>query len=583
MSTITLRSVKGSGLTNNEIDANFTNLNTDKLEATQTVTLTNKTLALGSNTISGTTAQFNTALTDGDFATLAGTETLTNKTLTAPVLANPSYSGATANGGTVTTIDINGGTIDGTVIGGTTPAAVSATTLSASGNVSTANGFGYLWGAGAVQIYSNGTYLRARTNSVDRLELTDAGLAVTGALSATTSVTGGTGSAGLVMRGYTGSSIYGALYRVGDTPSDTNAQLISNAVTTILNGTTSSTLAVGAVNVAVATASGLAVTGALSATGGLTVTGVVSSALAVGDNYTIIGSPTGNAASVKYNASGITKWQVGRGAATGSNNFEFYNNTASATALTLDASGNLGLGVTPSAWTATHKAIQIQGGGSVYNNGADGYINVASNSYYDGANWRYVKSSYATQYIQASGTHYWYTAPSGTAGNAITFTQAMTLDASGNLLVGATTGNFRLLAKRSTAGTVVGIWNTAEEATQIAFHNIAGGAVGSVTVTASTTAYNTTSDARLKENITDAIDASSLIDALQVRQFDWKSDGSHQRYGFVAQELYEVAPEAVCKPQDPDEMMAVDYSKLVPMLVKEIQSLRARVAQLEGI
>jgi hypothetical protein len=50
----------------------------------------------------------------------------------------------------------------------------------------------------------------------------------------------------------------------------------------------------------------------------------------------------------------------------------------------------------------------------------------------------------------------------------------------------------------------------------------------------------------------------------------------------VAQELLSVAPEAVYKPEDPDDMMAVDYSKLVPMLVKEIQSLRARVAALES-
>lgn len=52
-----------------------------------TNTLTNKTIALGSNTISGTTAQFNTALSDGDFATLAGTETLANKTLTSPTIS----------------------------------------------------------------------------------------------------------------------------------------------------------------------------------------------------------------------------------------------------------------------------------------------------------------------------------------------------------------------------------------------------------------------------------------------------------------------------------------------------------------
>ena len=58
-----------------------------------TATLTNKTIALGSNTISGTTAQFNSALSDGSFATLAGSETLTNKTLTSPVI-NTSVSGS---------------------------------------------------------------------------------------------------------------------------------------------------------------------------------------------------------------------------------------------------------------------------------------------------------------------------------------------------------------------------------------------------------------------------------------------------------------------------------------------------------
>ena len=51
-----------------------------------TVTLSNKSIDLSTNTLTGTTAEFNTALSDNDFATLTGTETLTNKTLTSPVL-----------------------------------------------------------------------------------------------------------------------------------------------------------------------------------------------------------------------------------------------------------------------------------------------------------------------------------------------------------------------------------------------------------------------------------------------------------------------------------------------------------------
>jgi hypothetical protein len=106
-----------------------------------------------------------------------------------------------------------------------------------------------------------------------------------------------------------------------------------------------------------------------------------------------------------------------------------------------------------------------------------------------------------------------------------------------------------------------------------------GGAIGSITQSGTTAVlYNVTSDQRLKENISDADSASELIDSLQVRKFDWKTDQTHQRYGFVAQELVTVVPEAVHQPADSEEMMAVDYSKLVPMLVKEIQSLRKRLA-----
>ena len=106
-----------------------------------------------------------------------------------------------------------------------------------------------------------------------------------------------------------------------------------------------------------------------------------------------------------------------------------------------------------------------------------------------------------------------------------------------------------------------------------------GGLIGSITQSGTTAVlYNITSDQRLKENIVDAPEFGSVIDSIKVRSYDWKADGNHQRAGFVAQELVTVAPEAVHQPADPEQMMAVDYSKLVPMLVKEIQSLRKRLA-----
>ena len=118
------------------------------------------------------------------------------------------------------------------------------------------------------------------------------------------------------------------------------------------------------------------------------------------------------------------------------------------------------------------------------------------------------------------------------------------------------------------------------------FYNGNGSVIGSIqtsNATAGTTvSYNTSSDARLKENIADADDAGELIDAIQVRQFDWIENDEHQKYGMVAQELQTVAPEAVSGDADSEEMMGVDYSKLVPMMLKEIQSLRARINALEA-
>jgi hypothetical protein len=116
-------------------------------------------------------------------------------------------------------------------------------------------------------------------------------------------------------------------------------------------------------------------------------------------------------------------------------------------------------------------------------------------------------------------------------------------------------------------------------------HSASGGIVGSITTDASSTYYNTTSDRRLKTHIRDLPGSGAIVDALRPRLFDWKSGGK-DTYGFVAQELYAVFPQAVTKGDDDPEKItrqwSMDAAKLVPVLTAEIKDLRARVAALEA-
>lgn len=107
------------------------------------------------------------------------------------------------------------------------------------------------------------------------------------------------------------------------------------------------------------------------------------------------------------------------------------------TALVADLSGNIGVGATPSAWSGLAPALQVQRASIITSSASAVDTYFSSNAFYDG-NWKYILSAPATQYMQnVSGDHRWRVAPSGTAGNTITFTQAMTLDTSGRLLIGA--------------------------------------------------------------------------------------------------------------------------------------------------
>ena len=94
--------------------------------------------------------------------------------------------------------------------------------------------------------------------------------------------------------------------------------------------------------------------------------------------------------------------------------------------------------------------------------------------------------------------------------------------------------------------------------------------------------YHDHSDENAKENISDASSVLSTIADIKVRSFNWKEDGRKQSYGFVAQELKDVVPEATKIPQDDEEMWGIKTSKIVPMLTKAIQEQQTLIETLEA-
>lgn len=364
----------------------------------------------------------------------------------------------------------------------------------------------------------------------------------------------------------------------------------------------------------------LDVSGAINASGGMNVN-----------------TSTGTASSIVFNQYAIGVAEVGLPASENALTFKVWNNTALVERSRIDSSGRLLVGTSTFAGTNAYSTSQrLSIAGSAFNGvQLQGYSN---DSYAIGIDFSKSRSASVgtntvvqsgdalgntiyngfdgTGYIQAAqitglvdGTPGTNSMPgrlvfSTTASGSATPTERMRIDSSGRLLVGTSTalsgstaliqaassGNAAFLQGNNALYDILGLYSTPTSGNNV-FANF--GTEASFTSrgtidynrSAGQVRYNVTSDRRLKSDIQDSKSALTTLNQIKVRSYTWAETGYGVKYGFIAQELNEAAPDAVKVGDDGDEVVdiwAVDNAKLVPLLTKALQEALQRIETLEA-
>ena len=320
--------------------------------------------------------------------------------------------------------------------------------------------------------------------------------------------------------------------------------------------------------------------------------------------------------------------------------------TSNVVRMNIDTSGNVGIGVTPESWHSAWTVLQLGATGFVgqYQGGGSDITGLGSNVYSDGT-YKYIETDQAAIIRLSDGSIIFSVAPSGTADAAISWTTALTIDNTGNILsqygsitgYAQTSGNGGIAYNNDdgSAGGALVLANDADNGWSNIYINkfewssgkddrfmqfaMNGTSVGYIRGTTSSTSFITSSDYRLKENVDYTCDATTRLKQLKPARFNFIADDTNTLVdGFIAHEVSSVVPEAISGTKDamkdeeyevtpaveevrdeegnitteaveavmgtrsvPD-MQGIDQSKLVPLLVKTIQELEARITALES-
>jgi len=302
---------------------------------------------------------------------------------------------------------------------------------------------------------------------------------------------------------------------------------------------------------------------------------------------------------------------------TGASSGGFTFRRGGADSVVFDSSGRVGVGVQPSQWAGNRSVLQIKGGstqgGCSLVSGSENQAILVTNAYSDGTSFKYLTSNQATMYQQFLGAHSWLSSASGTAGGNVNFVEVAQITPSG-FFKSSNTGSITtaggatslqnlpshhfqssenqmvLYAASTNAGPNTEIYRSDLPTTSTGYHFLStldnSGAVYRVLANGNVqninNSYGAISDAKLKENITDA--TPKLNDLMRLRVVNYNLVGTNlKQIGLIAQDVEKIFPALV--EQTPDinaqtkeltgtSTKSIKYSVLIPIMLKAIQELQ---------
>jgi hypothetical protein len=267
--------------------------------------------------------------------------------------------------------------------------------------------------------------------------------------------------------------------------------------------------------------------------------------------------------------------------------------TNGAQRVVVDASGTVGIGVVPTTgWFSTYRTLQLGTYASLFTN--NDHVTLANNVFVDTAGTdKYANSDFGSMYRQVNGQHQFWSAASGTAGNNMTLSQNMTLDASGNLLVGktSTVGSYKLQVDggiyiRDSANNIHIDTSNSNGFTYLpqVYNKTSAQAANVYVGSAPGDMYRSTSAAKYKTNVRPLENCLAIVANMAPIRYNslCESDPKDVDYiGFIADNEEKNVPELVVK-NSKGEVEGFSYDRMTAVLVKAIQEQQEIIGKLEA-